>query len=113
MFPDVDSGGKWQVSKDGGNSPLWSPDVKELFCVGNDEAMRVSVETEPIFRQETPKNLFNAESYSGWDIDPEGKRFLIIKEAETTGDDSSQKRLRKTNIVLNWFEELKELVPVE
>ena len=29
-FPDVDKG-KWQVSTSGGDSPLWSPDGRELF----------------------------------------------------------------------------------
>ena len=40
-----------------------------------------------------------------YDIAPDGKRFLMLKEenlAETQG---------QINVVLNWFEELKRLVP--
>ena len=53
-----------------------------------------------------------------WDIHPNGKRFLMVKPpAETTGESSTEESVseipRKINIVLNWFEELKELVPVE
>jgi hypothetical protein len=37
----------------------------------------------------------------------------MIKQAETTKDNSIQRKPRKINIVLNWFEELKEKVPVD
>jgi hypothetical protein len=37
-----------------------------------------------------------------WDISQDGKRLLMLKDAEA---------LRKINIVVNWFEELKQRVP--
>ena len=42
---------------------------------------------------------------------PDGKRFLMMKETGTTT--SSDGGPRKINIVLNWFEELKQRVPVK
>ena len=48
-FPDVNKG-KWQVSTNGGNSPLWSPDGRELFYRNGDATMAVRVETEPDFQ---------------------------------------------------------------
>jgi hypothetical protein len=39
----------------------------------------------------------------GYDVDSEG-RFLMIKEEEERG-------VTQINVVLNWFEELKRLVP--
>ncbi len=39
-----------------------------------------------------------------YDISPDGQRFLMIKAVE--GSQSGQ-----INVVLNWFEELKRLVP--
>jgi hypothetical protein len=46
-----------------------------------------------------------------WDISPDGKRFLMIKPAgATTSADASP---RKINIVLNWFEDLKQRVPIK
>jgi serine/threonine protein kinase len=36
-----------QVSRGGGNTPLWSPDSRELFYHNGDAAMAVPVETEP------------------------------------------------------------------
>jgi serine/threonine protein kinase len=46
-FPDVDRGGKWQISTEGGDSPLWSPDGSELFYRSGESFMAVGVETEP------------------------------------------------------------------
>ena len=56
-FPDVNKG-KWQVSTSGGNSPLWSPDGRELFYRSGDAAMAVRVETEPTFKPGKPTVLF-------------------------------------------------------
>ncbi len=44
--------------------------------------------------------------FNYWDISPDGKRFLMLKDAAVEGS-------RKINIVLNWFEELKQRVPVK
>lgn len=50
--------------------------------------------------------------FSIWDISPDGKRFLMMKES--TGDTSTEESLRpRINIVVNWFEELKGRVPVD
>jgi hypothetical protein len=47
-----------------------------------------------------------------WDISPDGKRFLMMKES--AGDTSTEKTPRQTiNTVLNWFEELKERMPTD
>ncbi len=105
---------KFLVSaEEAGGEPVWSPDGRELFSRSGTKMMVVSVETEPTFRAGRPRELF-AGSYVGsvtnagflqyYDISPDGQRFLMIKEA---GAWQTQ-----INIVLNWFEELKRLVPV-
>ena len=87
-FPDVNEG-RWQVSINGGNSPLWSPDGRELFYLIGREAteavMRVKVETQPTFKHGTPEVFFRGK-YVGffpgdfpWDIHPDGKRFIMLK----------------------------------
>jgi serine/threonine protein kinase/WD40 repeat protein len=113
-FPDVNKG-RWQVSKGGGaEAPLWSPDGRELFYISRDAVMSVSVDTEPTFKCGKPRVLFKGTFVAGygespsWDISPDGKRFLMIKPPPST-DAARQKIV----IVLNWFEELKKLVPVE
>jgi serine/threonine protein kinase len=110
--------GKWQISQGGGTCPLWSPDGKELFYLGLDNSvMAVDVETKPIFDYGTPKVLFQSK-YVGfafatgtpWDIHPDGKRFLMMKPTVTP--DAAVGQQLKIIVVTNWFEELKERVPV-
>jgi serine/threonine protein kinase len=115
-FPEVNKG-RWQVSMDGGNGPLWSPHGRELFYRNGDSVMAVPVETEPTFKPGKPKVLFRGTYFSDnigqgvlprWDISPDGKRFLMMKES---GKASTGEAPRKINIVLNWLEELKQRVP--
>jgi len=82
-----------------------------------DEAMKVAVETQPTFKSGKPEVLFHG-SYVGfypsdfpWDIHPDGKRFLMMKEAGTST--STPGGPQKVNVVLNWTEELKLRVPVK
>ena len=116
-FPDVNKG-RWQVSTSGGDSPLWSSDSRELFFRTSDAVMAVVVETEETFRAGLPKRLFQ-ETYGRftvtnrhpWDIRPDGKRFLMLKEpGSVLSEEGGQ---QKINVVVNWFEELKERVPVD
>jgi len=121
-FPDVNVG-RWKVSADGGHSPLWSPDGSELFYRNGDATMAVEVETEPTFNRGNPKTLFRGTYLSTailqvtstpWDIHPNGKKFLMITTPGSTGEASEGVGPQpKIIVVLNWFEELKERVPVE
>ena len=122
-FPEIQSGGRWQVSTSGGKGPLWSPDGRELFYQSDEGIMIVDVEAEPTFRPGNPEVLFRGTYFSGfllqqapivhWDIHPDGKRFLMIKQLQTTNEESEAGIPRKINVVLNWFEELKQRVPVD
>jgi len=56
-------------------------------------------------------NLFVAKN--PWDIHPHGDRFLVIKQSEISDDESETRGPRKINIVLNWFEELRDRVPAD
>ena len=75
--------------------------------------MVVPVETEPTFSAGRPSVLFEGSyvvstitrAYRYYDVSPDGQRFLMLKEA---GTEEAQ-----INVVLNWFEELKERVPTD
>jgi serine/threonine-protein kinase len=110
-FPDVNKG-KWQVSTSGGTGPLWSPDGRELFYRNGDSVMAVAVQTAPTFNPGKTEILFQGQYASGgWDIHPDGKRFLMIKEVASTSPEAGGPR--RINVVVNWFEELKQRVPVK
>jgi serine/threonine protein kinase len=117
-FPEVDQG-KWQVSVDGGQSPLWSPDGHELYYLNGDAIMVAQVKTEPTFSASKPKTLFRGNYVTGyqenpeWDISPDGKRFLLIKPGADPDEESTTESPRKINIVLNWDVELKQRVPMD
>jgi serine/threonine protein kinase len=119
-FPDVNKG-RWQVSNTGGDSPLWSQDGRELFYLNGDSVMAVSVTTEPNFDTVgTPKVLFRStyvravpDNGTPWDISPDGKRFLMMKPPAPPGTTAAAGSHQRINIVLNWFEELKQRVPVK
>jgi Tol biopolymer transport system component len=113
MFPEVNER-VWKVSTDGGNNPLWSPDGDMLYYRDKDAIMAVTVQIDPDLKLGTPQTLFKGPYVTvgttigtSWDIHPDGKKFLMMKP---TG--SGRLLPRKINIVTNWFEELKEKVPV-
>ena len=106
-------GGKWQISTEGGVEPLWNRNGRELFYRSGKKMMAVEIATKPSFSAGTPKMLFEGEYQSlltistpNYDVSPDGQRFLMLKPAEQTQTAPTQ-----INVVLNWFEELKQKVP--
>ena len=83
--------------------------------------MAVSVKTEPSFnvvehlRSFLQELMFKPTELEGspWDIHPDGNKFLMMKPPVSAGATSPAEGPRKINIVLNWFEELKQRVPVK
>ncbi|MDA2934797.1 protein kinase [Acidobacteria bacterium AH-259-D05] len=107
-----DEGGITSISTDGGNQPVWARNGRELFYRDENKVMVVPIiQTEPTFQAETPRLLVEGPLYyafvltSQYDISPDGKRFVMVKEG---GYDLTQ-----INVVENWFEELKRLVPTD
>jgi serine/threonine-protein kinase len=104
--------GKEQVSVDGGTEPVWAPDSRELFYRNGDKMMAVAIETEPDLSVGIPKLLFEERLLGtgpvhlprNYDVSLDGQRFLMIQ---------GEQELVPTEIivVLNWFDELKRLVP--
>ena len=115
QYPDTYSGGRWQISSGGGRQPLWSRDGRELFYRDFDGALlAASVTLTPTFAPGPAVKLFENANYFGsgsalsgrtYDLSLDGSRFLMIKQLPT--DEAAA-----LVVVLNWFEELKRLVPV-
>ncbi len=73
--------------------------------------MVVGIKTEPTFTAGSPVVLFTGRYilhpvFVNYDISPDGQRFLMIKEV-----DEEEGQQDQINVILNWFEELKRLVP--
>jgi len=113
--------GKWQVSSGGGNSPLWSPDVGSCFIAAGMRPWQLKWKhnrrsNEEILKPFSRGNIYPIPPkvvFTKWDIPPNGKKFLMIKPAASTVQPQRRKSTAKINIVLNWFEELKQRVPVK
>ena len=107
-------GGKRQISTDGGIAPVWSKKGDELFYHNGNQLMAVAIDTRGAFSASPPRLLFegNYEWTGGnrpnYDVMPDG-RFVMIKAVGREGtEDPTQ-----INVVLNWFQELKRLVPTD
>jgi hypothetical protein len=117
-FPNVATT-ELQVSTSGGTQPLWAPDGRELFYVSMGTLMRVPLTTTgstvkpgtPVKALEGPY-FYGAGFGSGrtYDVSPDGRRFLMIKEIRRVDEPTTSARLI---LVQNWFEELKRRVPVK
>ena len=105
-------GGKRQISTDGGVEPVWSANGRELFYREGTQMVAVAVGTQPTFTAGTPQVLFAGAEYPldtsghpGYDVSADGQHFLMKSVPQDAGS-------TPLYVVLNWFEELKERVPV-
>ena len=107
-FPDLT--GKKQISTNGGSEPVWAKNGGELFYRENRKLMNVAVRTQPEFSAGRPELLFEGQydiepfgaDASNYDVSNDGQRFIMIGSAEQS---------QQINVVLNWFDELEQLVP--
>jgi eukaryotic-like serine/threonine-protein kinase len=97
--------GKWMVSKDGGSTPMWGHDGRELLYLSlGGMAMAVDVNTSGVFQAGIPKALFKvAPGVLFWNVSADGKRFLMVAPSST--GPSAQP---KFTVVLNWQADLKK-----
>jgi len=109
--PFPSPGGKWQISNEGGTEPVWNPRGRELFYRNGSKMMAVDIATQPTFSAGKPKMLFEGpyvatpRSFPDYDVSPDGQRFLMLKANEQAQPPG------QINVVMNWFEELKQKVP--
>jgi Tol biopolymer transport system component len=100
------AGAKWLVSKGTGIRPIWRPDGKGLLYLSmQSQAMSVDINTGsgvPVVS--TPRRLFTSSALgltNGWDISPDGKRFLFVAAPGAS-------QAIPFTVVLNWAAELKK-----
>jgi len=98
-----------RASVAGGHDPTWSRAGNELFYQEGSKLMVVTVASTSPLQMQTPKVLFEG-GFIAWepntprtfDVAADG-RFLMIEPTATNA--------QRFNVVLNWTEELKRLIP--
>ena len=112
------------ISSEGGFSPMWAGNGKELYYrsypvsgQGSSqpvkEMMVVDITTDPEFRAGKPRVLFRNSNISSvalrsYDVTPDGKKFLMLQRESPPLEDVTE-----LHVVLNWFEELKRRIPTD
>ncbi len=108
----VESRRRWLISTAGGGRPTWTRDGGEIVFASRGERFSVAVSTEPEFTHSTPEALYPLAGYAGnYEVTADGARFLQLKR-----EDAAEQAAPETphiRVVLNWFEELKQRVPIE
>ncbi len=112
-YPDHASWGELgrPISNNGGSQPIWGPLGQELFFIEGDRLMVAAVTTEPEFDSDLPvevlrlgedlesrRTIFRA----SYDIMPDGEHFVLLRRVS--------ERPPSLLLVVNWFEELEQLV---
>jgi Tol biopolymer transport system component len=104
------SKGKWQVSTNGGVTPRWRRDGKELFYLALDrQIMSVVVRAgRDTFEFDVAKPLFeatvdavNTTATNRYDVSADGQRFLVNAARENAGSSLA------ITVVVNWLAGLK------
>ncbi len=103
---------KRRISIEGGEEPLWARNGKQLYYRWQDQQWAVDVTMNGDFAAGKPRLLFEKPGY--YNIDPircydlslDGQRFLMVKY-----DQRKPTPVTEMTLILNWFEELKRLIP--
>jgi hypothetical protein len=101
-----------QVSTGGGQKPLWSHDGRELFYQSGSSLMAVPFRADglvPVVGAPRPlfegRYAWGADYGRSFDLHPDGERFLMVQLGDRPLPPTQYR------LVVNWFEELKRLVP--
>jgi hypothetical protein len=93
--------------------PVWNRNGKEMFYRSGTRMMAVDVRLAPSFSAGTPKMLFEGPylptpgTFPNYDVSLDGQRFLMLKSGE------QEYAPAQIHVVLNWFREFQQRVPVK
>src|SRR5215467_3379250 len=98
------------LSINGGQSPRWSHEGKELFFVSPDaEMMAVDITLDPVNSPPVPHRLFQLKTgvpidlqALSYDVRPDGQQFLFFMRTQRGMQDAP------ITVVLNWWAELRQ-----
>jgi serine/threonine-protein kinase len=113
VVPSSGSGGKWQISTDGGMEPEWSKTGHELFYLIAGGGSMISVPytvDKDSFQPGKPEVLFTDKlemraPFTSYDVTPDGQHFVVFQFAGGRSAPSSA-----PTVVLNWLDEVRRQV---
>jgi len=119
--PVPPTGAKYQVTNETSSAafPVWSPDGKQLIFatlqVGLGRLNAVDIQTQPTFLAGKAKplpidNITLGIGQRNFDSSPDGKQFFVMLPTEVQNAGQS---VQQINVVLNWFHDLIQRVPVK
>ncbi|MGQ0538156.1 MAG: TolB family protein, partial [Gemmatimonadaceae bacterium] len=100
LRPSLATGGRVQISVNGGRRPVWAADGKQVFYWEGSRLLAATLSFDPDPRTTSRTPLFQGRYEDEYDVTPDGKRFLMI-ESETSG--------LSLVVVPNWRTELRRL----
>ncbi|HEX7077159.1 MAG TPA: protein kinase [Candidatus Eisenbacteria bacterium] len=103
LLPLGGTGGKWQVSTNGGREPVWAKDGRSLyFLAPSGTLMQVAVKTTPTVDLGRPERVLDQVTieegpvWVEYALSADGRRFLIRRST------TSSVQLPATSVFLNW-----------
>jgi serine/threonine-protein kinase len=101
-----------QVSNDGGIQPCWNTNGRELIYTADSQVLSVAFDARQGLRLGRPEVLFRSPFAASvrpsgeFSLTPDGRGFLLLEDVATPAAP------RQVEVVVNWFEELKQRVPL-
>ena len=109
--PFPEGRGRWQISRDGGEAPVWSSDGKELFFKAGNALMRVNVSTTGEFSAGAPEALFEHPTLNvvsipkaRYAVSRDGQKFLTVESER-------DRTVPVVRYVENWLPEFSRVAP--
>ncbi len=112
VVPFSGTGGKWQISTDGGTEPRWSKTGHQLFYVATGStlvAVPYSVDKDS-FQPGKPEVVYSGRfemraPFTSYDVAPDGQHFVVFQFAGGRAAPTSV-----PTVVLNWMDEVRRQV---
>jgi hypothetical protein len=118
-FPSTGTRHLLGVNENVAFGPAWSPENNVFFHRTRGGQLHLfNLQTQPALQHLNTVDLNVSQfrwsrGYRVYDAFPDGKRFVLIRDAQTGGGATTGAAvIPEIYVVVNWFEELKKLAPI-
>jgi serine/threonine-protein kinase len=116
MRPFPNPVGQLRVSENGGTDPIWAPDGSAIYYLSGGALWRAELagggvrERRRMFEGRWAR-LPNGVPVTNYDVHPDGRSFVFARlpDEDAVADDQLSSPRLELEVVVNWFEELREL----